>query len=64
MDRSGSGYNYVFTFTSTISPTLINEVIFGHGMFVTNIVASTDGFSRATTGITTPLLFPQRERSV
>ena len=59
VNRSGSGYNYAFTFTSTITPTLINEAIFGHGLFTTNIVASTDGFSRATTGISTPLLFPQ-----
>ena len=61
-DRSGSGYNYAFTFTSTISPTLINEVIFGHGKFVTNIVASTDGYSRAKTGISTPLLFPDANK--
>jgi hypothetical protein len=59
VDRSGSGFNYAFTFTSTITPTLINEAIFGHGKFVTNIVASTDGFSRIKTGINTPLLFPQ-----
>jgi hypothetical protein len=58
INRSGSAYNYAFTWTSTITPTLINEAIFGHGVFVTNIVASTDGFSRAATGITTPLLFP------
>jgi hypothetical protein len=59
VNRSGSGYNMALNWTSTISPTIVNEAIFGHGIFVTNIVASTDGFSRATSGITTPLLFPQ-----
>jgi len=58
VNRSGSGYNMALNWTSTISPTIVNEAIFGHGIFVTNIVASTSGFSRATTGITTPLLFP------
>jgi hypothetical protein len=59
VNRSGSGYNLALNWTSTITPTLVNEAIFGHGIFVTNIVASTDGFSRAKTGISTPLLFPQ-----
>jgi hypothetical protein len=58
-NRSGSGYNMALTLTSTITPTLINEAIFGHGIFTTNIVAATDGYSRAKTGINTPLLFPQ-----
>jgi hypothetical protein len=58
VDRSGSGYNYVLSFTSTITPTLINDFTFGHGVFVTNIVAPPNSFSAATTGITTPLLFP------
>ena len=58
VNRSGSAYNMAFTLTSTITPTLVNEAIFGHGIFVTNIVASTDGYSRAQTGISTPLLFP------
>ena len=58
-DRSGSGYNMALTLTSTITPTLVNEAIFGHGIFTTNIVAATDGYSRAKTGISTPLLFPQ-----
>ena len=58
VNRSGSGYNMALNWTSTISPTIVNEAIFGHGIFVTNIVASTNGFSRAATGITTPLLFP------
>jgi hypothetical protein len=59
VDRSGSGYNMALNWTSTITPTLLNEAIFGHGIFVTNIVASTNGFSRASSGINTPLLFPQ-----
>ncbi len=62
VDRSGSGYNLALTMTNTISPTLINEAIFGHGIFVTNIQASTNGFSRAATGITTPLLFPDANK--
>jgi hypothetical protein len=59
VNRSGSGYNMALNWTSTISPSIVNEAIFGHGIFVTNIVASTNGFSRASSGITTPLLFPQ-----
>ena len=59
VNRTGSGYNMALNWTSTITPTMINEAIFGHGIFVTNIVASTAGFSRASSGITTPLLFPQ-----
>jgi hypothetical protein len=59
VNRNGSGYNIALNWTSTITPTLVNEAIFGHGIFVTNIVASTNGFSTAATGITTPLLFPQ-----
>lgn len=58
VNREAPTTNYAATWTSTISPTLINEAIFGHGTFVTNIEASTNGFSRAKTGITTPLLFP------
>ncbi len=58
VNRSGSGYNMAFNWTYSITPTLVNEAIYGHGIFTTNIVASTDGFSRAATGITTPLLFP------
>jgi hypothetical protein len=58
VNRSGSGYNMAFNWTYAITPTLVNEAIYGHGIFTTNIVASTDGFSRAATGITTPLLFP------
>jgi hypothetical protein len=58
-NRSGSGYNMALTLTSSITPTLINEAMFGHGIFVTNIVAATNGYSRAATGINTPLLFPQ-----
>jgi hypothetical protein len=59
VNRNGSGYNYVLAFTSTLSPTLINDFTFGHGVFVTNIIAPPNSFSAATTGITTPLLFPQ-----
>ncbi len=59
VNRSGSGYNMALNWTSTITPTLVNEAIFGHGIFVTDISASTNGFSRAATGISTPLLFPQ-----
>jgi hypothetical protein len=58
VNRSGSGYNMAYTLTSTITPTVVNEAKFGYGIFTTNIVASTDGFSRAATGISTPLLFP------
>ena len=58
VNRSGSGYNYVFTLSTSMTPTLLNDVVFGHGIFTTNIVASTNGFSRASSGITTPLLFP------
>jgi hypothetical protein len=58
INREGTTTNYAATWTSTITPTLVNEAIFGHGTFVTNIEASTNGFSRAVTGITTPLLFP------
>jgi hypothetical protein len=57
VNRAGTASNYAGTWTYTITPTLINEAIFGHGTFVTNIEASTTGFSRAVTGITTPLLF-------
>jgi hypothetical protein len=58
VNRSGSGYNMIYSLTSTLTPTLVNEAKFGYGIFTTNIVASTDGFSRAATGISTPLLFP------
>ena len=58
VNREAPTTNYAGTWTYTITPTLINEAIFGHGTFVTNIEASTNGFSRATTGISTPLLFP------
>ena len=58
VNRSGSGYNMAFNWTYSITPTLVNEAIYGHGIFTTNIVASTAGFSRASSGITTPLLFP------
>jgi hypothetical protein len=58
VNRSGSGYNMAFTLTTILTPTLVNEAKFGYGIFTTNIVASTDGFSRAETGISTPLLFP------
>jgi len=53
-NRSGSGYTLALTLTSMITPTLINEAIFGHGIFTTNIVAATDGYSRATTELTLP----------
>ena len=58
VNRSGSGYNMAYRLTSTLAPTLVNEAVFGYGIFTTNIVASTDGFSRASSGISTPLLFP------
>ena len=58
INRSGSGYNMAYTLTTTLTPTLVNEAKFGYGIFTTNIVAATDGFSRAATGISTPLLFP------
>jgi hypothetical protein len=58
VNRSGSGYNMVYTLTSIVTPTWVNEAKFGYGIFTTNIVASTSGFSRAASGITTPLLFP------
>jgi hypothetical protein len=63
VNRSGSGYNLALTLTSTLSPTLINEAIFGHGVFTTNIEAGTNAFSRAVTGISTPLLFPNANGS-
>jgi hypothetical protein len=62
VNREGTASNYAATWTYSITPTLINEAIFGHGTFVTNIVASTNGFSRAATGINTPLLFPDANK--
>jgi hypothetical protein len=58
VNRPNAGQNLALTVTNTISPVLINEFILGLGRLHISIAASDDKFTRGTTGIATPLLFP------
>jgi hypothetical protein len=56
--RNGPGNILSFTLTHNFSPTLINEFVFGPGRGGVTIAPSDERATRASTGINTPLLYP------
>ena len=56
--KNGPGNTLSFTLTNVISPTLVNEFIYGAGRGGVDIAPSDDKATRSVTGINTPLLFP------
>lgn len=55
---NGPGYTLGFTWTQTISPTLINEFNYAPSRGAVRIAMVDDQGTRAVNGITVPLLFP------
>jgi hypothetical protein len=56
--KNGPGNVLSFTLTHSFNPTLINEFVFGAGRGGVTIAPADDKATRATTGINTPLLYP------
>ncbi len=55
---SRPGYSLVVSATAALSPTMTNETNWGFGKNVIHIDPTTDGLTRAKTGINIPLLYP------
>lgn len=61
--KNGPGSIPTISLTKNITPTLINEFIFGAGRGGVTIAPKDDRASRAVTGINTPLLYPDANKS-
>jgi hypothetical protein len=55
--RHRRGNNYAVALTTTLSPTLINEISLGYSDYREDFTLQGDGYRRDTWGITFPLLF-------
>ena len=61
--KNGPGNILSFTLTHSFNPTLINEFVFGAGRGGVTIAPADDKATRTTTGINTPLLYPERQHA-
>lgn len=55
---NGPGYTYGFTLTHVFSPTLVNEFNYAPSRGAVTIAPIDEAYTRASNGITVPLLFP------
>jgi hypothetical protein len=60
---NGPGNVQTISLTQTISPTIVNEIIFGVGLGGVTIAPEGTAASRTTSGINTPLLYPNANTS-
>jgi len=56
--RNGPGTTLSFTLTHVFSPTITNEFVYGAGRGGVTIAPVGDAATRATSGVNTPMLFP------